>query len=77
MTCSDGCDTQRTLGRLEGLLQAVREAQEAHGATLSGIDGRLQRVEQKTAVTGAAGGTLAGLAVATAVELLKARLGGG
>lgn len=71
-----GCDTQRTLGRLEGLLQAVRETQEAHGATLGVIDGRLQQVERTTAVHSAVGGGVAGAAMAAMIELIKANFPG-
>ncbi len=64
-TCG-ACD-QAALGRIEGKLDMVIEAQKSQGLRLESLDGRLRFLENRSAIVGAAGA----LVVTLALELTR------
>lgn len=67
VTCSQG----RILGRIEGKLDAMAETQQAHGAKMDTLDGRLRSVENRSAIVGAAAAVLMTLGIDFAHWKLK------
>lgn len=88
-----GRDSGRTqelllLGQIHGMVQALRDGQEAtnarieeqgraFNARLEGIDGRLRTVEQRAAVAGAVSGGAMAVGTALIIEGIKAWFRGG
>ena len=69
--CS-GCQVDpQALGQVQGKLDLLIDGQKAHGAKLEAMDGRLRKVETRTAVTSSGLGAAAGLIMATCVELVR------
>lgn len=67
-----GCQVDpQTLGEIKGKLDMIREAQTDHGKKLDALDGRLRTVENKSATFSAGMGAVAGLLMATCVELVR------
>ena len=66
------CSQGQMLGRIEGKLDGVLEAQKAHGAKMDSMDGRLRSVENRSAIAGAA----AALMVTLGLDLVRWKLKG-
>lgn len=64
-----------TQGRIEGKLEGMSQRMDHHGEQLDQIERRLRQVEQRSAVAGAVGGGVLGMAMSLMVEYAKARLG--
>jgi len=67
VTCSQGL----ILGRIEGKLDGVLEAQKLHGEKMDTLDTRLRSVENRSAVVGAAAAVLMTLGIDFARWKLK------
>ncbi|MGJ4748460.1 hypothetical protein ACQV5M_19020 [Leptospira sp. SA-E8] len=70
-------DTTRTqelllLGEIKGIVQSLKEGQEAQARQMKGLDARLRAVEQKAAVTGAVSGGVMSIGLTLLAESLRA-----
>lgn len=69
--CS-GCSVNpQDLGEIKGKLDMVLDNQKVHGTRLEAMDGRLRKVETKTAVVSSGLGAAAGLTMAICVEFVR------
>lgn len=68
-------EIMRAIGKLEGKLDAVYETSKSNSTKLDTMDGRLRSVENKSAVYGSIGGTVAGVGVSLLVASLKDKIG--
>jgi len=65
-----GCNNELLLGEIKGTVSQIVKTQEAHGAKLDALDGRLRSQENRGAIAGA----VAAILVAVGIDVLKARL---
>ena len=70
-------DLIRAIGKLEGKMDLVIDAQDMQGKKLDGIDGRLQTVEKKAAVNGAVAGGVLSVGVLILREVISNIASGG
>lgn len=68
-------DTERLLGEIKGKLEMVITNQETHDAKLDSMNGRLHKVEGKSAAFGAGAGALVSVGLAILIEKGKRTLG--
>lgn len=68
-------DEERLLGEIKGKLDMVIANQETHGAKLDSMDGRLHKVEAKSAAFGAGAGALVSVGLAILIEKGKRTIG--
>jgi hypothetical protein len=73
-TASD-LDIHRSLGRIEGQLQALISSHSATDSKVSKIDERLRFVESRSAVHGASAGFLSAVGVTMIAQYLKHKFG--
>lgn len=66
----------RALGRIEGELKGINTTLADHGTKLTGIDGRLQKVEVKAAQHGAVAGVVSAVGISLVIEGLKRAISG-
>ena len=66
------CSQGQLLGRIDGKLEAVLEAQRQHGEKFDSLDTRLRNVENRSAIAGAA----AALMVTLGIDLVRLKLKG-
>lgn len=77
-------DTQRLLGEIKGIVEGLRDGQQATNAQLVAlgqrvdkVDDRLRVVEQRSAVMGAVSGGAMAIGIQLIIESLKAWAGKG
>lgn len=68
-------EEQRLLGEIKGRLDMVIANQETQGAKIDGMNSRLHRVENKSAMLGAGAGALVSVGLAILIEKGKRTLG--
>lgn len=71
-----GCQVDpQDLGEIKGKLDMIHEAQktmaQSHGAKLDALDGRMRKVETRSAVFSSGLGAAAGLTMAICVEFVR------
>lgn len=66
-----GEEIARELGSISATLDHIKQAQDAQGKTLVGMDERLRKVEARSAVNGAVTGGVMGVAVAFIKDAFK------
>ena len=65
------------LGEIKGKLDGIEKKLDTHGKVTNSIDGRLRKVEQRSAVIGATSGGIMGLGVALIIQAIKQKTGFG
>jgi len=68
-------DIAQMLGEMKGKLEMVIANQERHDSRFDSIDGRLRKVETKSALTGALSGGIVSIGVALMIEKGKRTIG--
>lgn len=67
-----GCQVDpQDLGEIKGKLDMIHEAQKSHGNKLDALDGRMRKVETRSAVFSSGLGAAAGLTMAICVEFVR------
>jgi hypothetical protein len=68
-------EAARLLGEIKGKLDMVISNQKAHGEKLDSVDGRLRKVEARSAMLGAGAGAMVSVGVAIMIEKGKRAIG--
>jgi len=68
-------DIARSLGRIEGKIDALQSTSQSNANSIAKLDSRLRAVEKSSAVHGAVGGGMSAIGITLIIEYLKRSFG--
>lgn len=68
---------QYLLGQIHGIVQSLKDGQDAMSERLDSLDARLRAVEQRAALTGAVSGGVISVGVTLLIETMRGWMRGG